>query len=463
MSRTWLTAGLLAAVGGWMAAGRSGAIGDEPPAAPPDPARAARFAAIRAEFDAQRAATLAAMDKAATEAEQGAIYGRMAPDDAAYSRRMVDLAREQPADPTARDACVWVISKYYRSDEGAYGDEFARAAALLVRHHGDDPLAVGVGLNLEHVLTARRDALLFGFLASARSRESKGLARMALGRYLKRRAEFIEAARKHPQRWQHTETAPGADGKPESRPVDESDDDHAYHLALALGDPAATRAEAERLFGEVVADYGDVLVGSKNRALAATLAQPTPTRDGRPLTPDEVARDRATLARALTLGKFAADSLDDMNNLTAGRPAPEIDGVTLDGRPLKLSDYRGKVVLLVFWASWCGPCVAAIPEERALAEKYKDRPFAVLGVDCKDKLDAARQVVAAERVTWPSWHDGDGTDGDGPIVDRYHIRGYPATFLIDDKGVIRHRDLSDEALDRAVAKLLDEMAGPAPP
>ena len=85
---------------------------------------AERFAQIRAEYEAQRT------------------------DVAAYARRMVDLAASSPADPAARDALIWVIKKPGMSDTGAYGDEFARAAALLVRHHGDDPEAVRVGLDL---------------------------------------------------------------------------------------------------------------------------------------------------------------------------------------------------------------------------------------------------------------------------------------------------------------------------
>ncbi len=119
----------------------------------------------------------------------------MSPDDVAFSRRMVDLAASSPAEPAARDALIWVLNKGYRADAGPYGDEFARAASLLVRHHGDDPEAVRIGLGLENVLTYRRDALLLGFVASAKGREAKGLARLALAQYLKRKAEAIGGKR----------------------------------------------------------------------------------------------------------------------------------------------------------------------------------------------------------------------------------------------------------------------------
>ena len=89
-----------------------------------------------------------------------------------------------------------------------------------------------------------------------------------------------------------------------------------------------------------------------------------------------------------------------MHNLIAGKPAPEIDGVGFDGKPLKLSDYRGKVVVLVFWGTWCGPCMREVPHERELAERLKDKPFAVLGVNCDDDEQAAaeRDQVRADHL-----------------------------------------------------------------
>ncbi len=101
----------------------------------------------------------------------------MTPDDVTFCRRMVDLALSSPADPASRDALIWVLNKPYRADYKEYGDEFARAAALLVRHHGDDPEAVRIGLGMTNSLSPRRDAFLLGFLASARGREARGLAR----------------------------------------------------------------------------------------------------------------------------------------------------------------------------------------------------------------------------------------------------------------------------------------------
>ena len=90
-----------------------------------------------------------------------------------------------------------------------------------------------------------------------------------------------------------------------------------------------------------------------------------------------------------------------MGNLAVGKPAPEIDGPGLDGHPLKLSDYRGKVVVLVFWGSWCGPCMLQVPHERELAERHKDEPFALLGVDCEMSKGEGIKAVGRERSPHP--------------------------------------------------------------
>ena len=170
------------------------------------------------------------------------------------------------------------------------------------------------------------------------------------------------------------------------REVDLTDEQYADHLALRQCDPKAIEDEAKRLFEEVIAEYGDVPnVTRRARELEALLREPAPARNGKPLTAQGRRAIEESLARRnKTLGQEAEASLDAMLNLAVGKPAPEIEGVDVDGKPLKLSDYRGKVVLLVFWGAWCGPCMALVPHERELAERYKGRPFTLLGVDCKD-------------------------------------------------------------------------------
>lgn len=146
-----------------------------------------------------------------------------------------------------------------------------------------------------------------------------------------------------------------------------------------------------------------------------------------------------------------------MHNVIVGKPAPEIDGVDFDGNPLKLSDYRGKVVALVFWGTWCGPCMREVPNERELVEKYKGRPFAMLGVDCNDPKSKAAKVMESERITWPNWHDGE--DSGSPIANLYHVSGFPTVFVIDAEGQIRSTRTQGESLDKLVEQLVNEAEG----
>jgi thiol-disulfide isomerase/thioredoxin len=149
--------------------------------------------------------------------------------------------------------------------------------------------------------------------------------------------------------------------------------------------------------------------------------------------------------------------IGNLPNLKVGKVAPEIVGEDLDGRPLKLSDHRGKVVVVCFWATWCGPCMAMVPHERELVARLEGKPFALLGVnsDEADDRETARAATAEKRMTWPSWWDGGFR---GPIQTSYDVQHWPTVYVLDPDGVIRHIDVRGEELGRAVDALLAEMS-----
>jgi thiol-disulfide isomerase/thioredoxin len=140
------------------------------------------------------------------------------------------------------------------------------------------------------------------------------------------------------------------------------------------------------------------------------------------------------------LGAMADALLFEVKYLQPGKVAPDIEGTDVNGKRMKLSDQRGKVVMLVFWGSWCGPCMAEVPHERKLMAAYSGRPFTVVGINSGDSKDKAAKTIKDNKMTWPSFHDGP----DGPIVARWNISSFPTVYLLDAKGVILVTDLLDE-------------------
>ena len=272
-----------------------------------EPTMADRFARIKAEYRAQQDAVSHAVEKAKNQREINEIYTKMSPDEVAFTRRMVDLATSSPKDPVARDALVWVVDKPGMWKVGEYGDEFGRAAALLVRHHGDDPEAVRVGLGLDNIVSHHTDQLLAGFYAAAKGHEAKGLARLALAQYLEAEAKFTTGTRAFQERQKNRFLGViGDDGKLGEKETEQSDEEYAYIVQLRLRDADVMRKLAERLYSEVVAEYSDVLHHTvKHRELEALLNSPKPTWNGKPLTPEELVKLKEMVEGKRTLADAA--------------------------------------------------------------------------------------------------------------------------------------------------------------
>jgi thiol-disulfide isomerase/thioredoxin len=136
--------------------------------------------------------------------------------------------------------------------------------------------------------------------------------------------------------------------------------------------------------------------------------------------------------------------------------APDIEGEDADGKLFKLSDYRGKVVLLDFWGDWCPHCRAMIPHERKLVKRLEGKPFVLLGVNSDPERDDLKAVQTGKHITWRSWWDGQ----DGPIAEAYNVHSWPRLYLLDERRVIRWIGKGrpkDSLLDKVVDGLVKEV------
>lgn len=155
----------------------------------------------------------------------------------------------------------------------------------------------------------------------------------------------------------------------------------------------------------------------------------------------------AQQAKAVEMQKAAAEST------AIGAQAPEIDLPTPDGKNIKLSSLKGKVVLVDFWASWCGPCRVEMPNVVNTYNKYKSKGFTVYSVSLDKEAGAWKNSIKSLGMMWEN-HVSDLKYWQCEAAQRYGVNGIPATFLLDKEGKIVATNLRGPALEAKVAELL---------
>ena len=345
-----------------------------------------------------------------------------------FAPRFVRFAEANPDDETAAETALTVLGMSRTRDKAVF-PYYIRARDLLIRRHLQDERVVRAMLHRPLLDAGQTEPYFQALLAASTDRDTIARAAVALARCHETRMGI--AARPY---FDHPEDNPKY-----LKTTLYLDDrlDPAYVRYFRTTDPAALSREREALLERVAREFGDV-------PQVPAWAEP------------EV-RAKAK-AEGMTLGKLAGDKLHALRTVGVGMVAPEIEGTDVDGAPLRLSDYRGKVVMIVFWGTWCGPCMGFLPTEKALAERLKDRPFVLLGVN-SDRDRAAVKAASAEKgITWRSWFDGGSPRG--PIASRWNVYGWPTIVVLDKAGVIRFKELphsAPNALNDAVDSLLGEM------
>ncbi|HSH67503.1 MAG TPA: TlpA disulfide reductase family protein [Bacteroidia bacterium] len=146
------------------------------------------------------------------------------------------------------------------------------------------------------------------------------------------------------------------------------------------------------------------------------------------------------------------ESILKRNQLAIGTPAPEINMNTPEGKPLPLSSLKGKVVLIDFWASWCGPCRAENPNIVAAYQKYASKGFDIYSVSLDKSAESWKQAIAKDNLIWKN-HVSDLKFWQSPVVALYNFTSIPTNFLIDKKGNIIAKNLRGEELEKKLATI----------
>lgn len=336
--------------------------------------------------------------------------------------KILDGVRQSPTSPTAFGLLEWVVTNGRISIRPLR--PYGLQAIEILRDHFTSQT---------NISSICRELGLFGdplnqptveFLQTAAAknpnRSARGAANFALALLTKREAEgmaFCEIA-------------------PPSIYTNVVKTRDAFRDAAKTPDPEVVLHQAEQLFQTVKTDYSDV----PNFPPGPGLRKPEST-----------------------LGEQASIELYECQHLTTGKVAPEIQGEDIEGHKLRLSDYRGKVVIVSFWASWCGPCMQMVPHERAMAERLAGKPFVLIGVNGDSEKAAAKRAMTEQKMTWQSfWNDG---SSEGGIAGALNVHSWPTVYVLDSKGKIRLKfdgyggKKTDALLDAVVDQLLEETKG----
>ncbi|MDB6053688.1 MAG: resA 1 [Verrucomicrobiales bacterium] len=148
--------------------------------------------------------------------------------------------------------------------------------------------------------------------------------------------------------------------------------------------------------------------------------------------------------------EFAASILKKSEAI--GKPMT-LKFAAVDGRAVDISLLKGKVVMVDFWATWCGPCMAALPEVIDIYDKLHEKGMEIIGISLDEDKDELTSFLKKKKMSWPQYFEGSWQNNQ--FVKEFGVEGIPSVWLIDKKGIVRTRDFRGD-LEAEIKKLLDE-------
>jgi thiol-disulfide isomerase/thioredoxin len=137
--------------------------------------------------------------------------------------------------------------------------------------------------------------------------------------------------------------------------------------------------------------------------------------------------------------------------LARARMAPPFMVTTIDGKHMAIDDLQGKVVLLDFWATWCEPCIEALPRIRDVAKKFQGQPLVILSVSLDSDEQKWKEYIGKNGMNWPQYRDG---GFEGPVAKLFAVTAIPHTFTIDSDGVLQEEHVGDASIEGKLKKLV---------
>lgn len=233
-------------------------------------------------------------------------------------------------------------------------------------------------------------------------------------------------------------------------------DSEIWNIAMLTGHNVYHLAESKSIedFVNFVQQIKDKLTHPESKSQALYYLARYYNREGKTDKMKEAAREIIEINANEFFVNTALGFQLEAEKLGIGSPAPNFKTQTIQGQTLSLAEYKGKVVILEFWATWCGPCLPDIPHLKTLDSKYAEDELQIIGISLDTNTEKLRSFIAKEEMQWPQIIQPNKYKDE--ITSEYNVYIIPRSFIIGRDGKIVAKNLREEELEKEIAKLVQQ-------